>query len=127
MVSSRNQPRTHAALPGHVPWPQEYSLYARLFDDHSGTSATCQPAVQIAGCASPSATGKGGFIPMTAALPTLLQGFFHRWLPEQRNASRHTILAYRDAWRLFLRFVADRAGRPVAKLTLNHLTAAEVA
>lgn len=64
---------------------------------------------------------------MNDALPTLLQGFFHQWLAEQRNASRHTILAYRDAWRLFLRFVADRAERPVAKLTLNHLTAAEVA
>ena len=64
---------------------------------------------------------------MTDALPNLLQRFFHQWLAEQRNASRHTILAYRDAWRLFLRFVADRACRPVAKLTLNHLTAAEVA
>jgi len=64
---------------------------------------------------------------MNDALPTLLHGFFHTWLAEQRNASRHTILAYRDAWRLFLRFVAARAGRAVAKLTLNHLTATEVA
>jgi site-specific recombinase XerD len=63
---------------------------------------------------------------MNDSLPALLQGFFHQWLGQQRNASRHTILAYRDAWRLFLRFVANRAGRPVAKLTLNHLTAAEV-
>jgi len=63
---------------------------------------------------------------MNDSLPALLQGFFHQWLGEQRNASRHTILACRDAWRLFLRFVANRAGRPVAKLTLNHLTAAEV-
>lgn len=60
------------------------------------------------------------------SLPTLLHGFFQQWLGEQRNSSRHTILAYRDAWRIFLRFVADRAGRPVAKLTLSHLTAAEV-
>jgi site-specific recombinase XerD len=60
------------------------------------------------------------------SLPALLHGFFQQWLGEQRNASRHTILAYRDAWRLFLRFVADRAGRPVAKLALSHLTAAEV-
>lgn len=60
------------------------------------------------------------------ALPALLHRFFHQWLGEQRNASRHTILAYRDAWRMFLRFVADRAGHPVAKLTLNHLTATEV-
>jgi site-specific recombinase XerD len=64
---------------------------------------------------------------MTDTLPNLLQRFFHQWLAEQRNASRHTILAYRDAWRLFLRFVADRRCRPVAKLALNDLTAAEVA
>lgn len=60
------------------------------------------------------------------SLPVLLHGFFQQWLGEQRNASRHTILAYRDAWRLFLRFVAGRAGRPVAKLTLDQLTAAEI-
>ena len=63
---------------------------------------------------------------MNETLPVLLQGFFHKWLAEQRNASRHTILAYRDAWRLFLRFVAKRTRRPVARLTLDHLTAAEV-
>lgn len=63
---------------------------------------------------------------MNDALPALLHGFFHNWLAEQRNASHHTILAYRDAWRLFLRFTADRAKRPVAKLALNQLTATEV-
>jgi site-specific recombinase XerD len=63
---------------------------------------------------------------MNDALPALLHGFFHHWLVEQRNASRHTILAYRDAWRLFLRFTADRTGRPVAKLRLDDLTAGEV-
>jgi hypothetical protein len=42
-------------------------------------------------------------------LPTLaklLHTFFYDWLEEQRNASRCTVIAYRDAWRLFLRFVA---------------------
>ena len=63
---------------------------------------------------------------MNDALPVLLHGFFHHWLVEQHNASRHTILAYRDGWRLFLRFTGDRTGRPVAKLTLNDLTAGEV-
>jgi hypothetical protein len=63
---------------------------------------------------------------MNDALPALLHGFFHHWLVEQRNASRHTIFAYRDAWRLFLRFAANRTGRPVAELTLNDLTAGEV-
>ena len=59
-------------------------------------------------------------------LPKLLHSFFHEWLVEQRNASHRTILAYRDAWRLFLRFVADRRKKPVAALTLEHLTGADV-
>ena len=56
----------------------------------------------------------------------LLHTFFHDWLMTQRGTSRHTVLAYRDAWRLFLRFVAARVQRPVAHLALDHLTAAEV-
>ena len=40
-----------------------------------------------------------------APLPYWLQAFFHEWLGEQRNCSRHTILSYRDTWRLYLRFV----------------------
>lgn len=59
-------------------------------------------------------------------LPKLLHSFFHEWLVEQRNASHRTILAYRDAWRLFLRFAAQRRARPVAALTLEHLTGADV-
>jgi site-specific recombinase XerD len=56
----------------------------------------------------------------------LLHTYFHDWLITQRGASRHTILAYRDTWRLFLRFVAARTQQPVARLALSHLTAAEV-
>src|SRR5881409_1252917 len=60
------------------------------------------------------------------SLANLLHAFFHDWLAEQRNASHRTILAYRDAWRLFLRFVAQRRKKPVAALTLEHLTGADV-
>jgi site-specific recombinase XerD len=62
-------------------------------------------------------------------LPTLsklLHAFFHEWLVEQRNASHRTVLAYRDAWRLFLRFVAHHRNKPVAALDLEHLTGTEV-
>jgi site-specific recombinase XerD len=59
-------------------------------------------------------------------LPRLLHSFFHEWLVEQRNASHRTVLAYRDAWRLFLRFVAQRRNKPVAGLSLDHLTGPEV-
>ena len=47
-------------------------------------------------------------------LPKLLHSFFHEWLVEQRNASHRTVLAYRDAWRLFLRFVSARQRKTVA-------------
>ena len=49
---------------------------------------------------------------MTAPrFPHLLQAFFQDWMAGQRNLSRHTVLSYRDTWRLFLRFVAARKGR----------------
>ncbi|MFG6084176.1 site-specific integrase [Paracoccus litorisediminis] len=58
--------------------------------------------------------------------PHLMRAFFYEWLVEQRNASVHTVRSYRDAWRLFLRFVAQRAGKKVAMITLSDLTAGEV-
>ena len=58
--------------------------------------------------------------------PALLRTFFYEWMVEQRNASAHTVRSYRDTWRLFLRFVAQRRRRTVAQLTLGELTATEV-
>ena len=58
--------------------------------------------------------------------PQLLHAFFHDWLVQQRNVSHHTVLSYRDSWRLFLRFVAAEKKKSVAKLSLSDLTAAEV-
>jgi site-specific recombinase XerD len=60
-----------------------------------------------------------------APLAYWLHAFFHEWLAEQRNCSRHTVLSYRDTWRLYLRFVAGRRRRPVSSLTLAELTADE--
>ena len=62
----------------------------------------------------------------TLSLPHLLQAFFHRWLVQQRGASAHTVHAYRDAWRMFLRFVASRRHREVADLVFADLTGSEV-
>jgi site-specific recombinase XerD len=61
-----------------------------------------------------------------SSLPKLLHDFFHEWLAEQRNASHRTVQAYRDAWRLFLRFAASHQRRSVSSLRLEHLTAVEV-
>ncbi|PYV66888.1 MAG: integrase, partial [Acidobacteria bacterium] len=38
----------------------------------------------------------------TSQFPLLLHAFFHDWLVQQRNVSHHTVLSYRDSWRLFL-------------------------
>jgi len=59
--------------------------------------------------------------------PNMMRAFFFEWLVEQRNASIHTVRSYRDTWRLFLRFVAQRRGTKVAMITLADLTAREVA
>ena len=59
-------------------------------------------------------------------LPALLRAFFQEWLAEQRSASIHTIRSYRDTWRLLLRFVAERKGGGVARLTLTDVSAGEV-
>lgn len=55
-----------------------------------------------------------------------LHAFFHQWLAQQRNLSHHTVLSYRDTWRLFLQFVANRKRRSVSDLTMEDLTADEV-
>jgi site-specific recombinase XerD len=63
---------------------------------------------------------------LTTSFPQLLHAFFHDWLIRQLNVSRHTVIAYRDSWRLFLRFVAARKKRKVSDLGLADLGAPEV-
>jgi integrase len=58
--------------------------------------------------------------------PALLRAFFQEWLAEQRSASVHTIRSYRDTWRLFLRFIAERKGGGVARIMLADVSAGEV-
>lgn len=55
-----------------------------------------------------------------------MRAFFYEWLVGQRNASINTVRSYRDAWRLFLWFVAQHAGKKVATITLADHTAGEV-
>ena len=45
---------------------------------------------------------------------------------QQRNLSRHTVLSYRDTWKLLLRFVSERKRREITALSLSDLEAAEV-
>jgi integrase len=62
----------------------------------------------------------------TIPFPQLLHAFFHDWLVQQRNVSHHTVLSYRDSWRLFLRFVAARKVTSVSRLGLSDLSEMQV-
>lgn len=55
--------------------------------------------------------------------PGLLQAFFTERLLRQRRASPHTLAAYRNTFRLLLRFAATRLGRPPSSLHLAELDA----
>ena len=63
---------------------------------------------------------------MTALAPTL-QAFFTDRLTRQKNASPHTIAAYRDTLRLLLRFAERRTGTAPSKLRVEDLDAPLVA
>lgn len=59
---------------------------------------------------------------MTALAP-LLQAFFTDRLQQQRNASPHTVAAYRDAFRLLLAFAKKELGKSPSDLDLVDLDA----
>jgi integrase/recombinase XerD len=60
---------------------------------------------------------------MTALAP-LLEAFFTERLIGQRQASPHTVAAYRDAYCILLRFARQRTGRAPHQLNLEDLDAA---
>jgi site-specific recombinase XerD len=59
---------------------------------------------------------------MTAPAPTL-QAFFTDRLARQKNASPHTVAAYRDTLRLLLMFVTQRTSTAPAQLHIEDLDA----
>jgi site-specific recombinase XerD len=59
---------------------------------------------------------------MSALAPTL-QAFFTDRLIRQRQASPHTVAAYRDTMRLLVRFAAERRGLEPSKLDIDDLDA----
>jgi site-specific recombinase XerD len=60
---------------------------------------------------------------MNASLAPLLEAFFTERLIGQRQASPHTVAAYRDAICLLLRFAQQRTGRAPHQLALEDLDA----
>jgi integrase/recombinase XerD len=63
---------------------------------------------------------------MTALAPTL-QAFFTDRLIRQRQASPHTITAYRNTWRLLIVFTAQRTGKDPCRLDVADLDAPLIA
>lgn len=54
--------------------------------------------------------------PPVVSLQRLVQDFFEKYLTVERNASRHTVLAYRDGLKLFLRHAAERFESTIDRL-----------
>jgi len=63
---------------------------------------------------------------MPLSFPCLLQQFFVQRLIQQRQASPHTVLAYRDTFRLLLTFAHRKLGKHPSELALEDLNAALV-
>ncbi len=59
---------------------------------------------------------------MTRLAPTL-EAFFTTRLTGQLGARPHTVAAYRDTWRLLLRYVIDATGTPAHTIDLTQLDA----
>lgn len=60
---------------------------------------------------------------MPLSFPCLLQQFFVQRLMQQRQASPHTVLAYRDTFRLLLTFAHRQLGKHPSELALEDLNA----
>jgi site-specific recombinase XerD len=55
-------------------------------------------------------------------LATCIHQFFNKYLPHIKGLSNETIKAYRDVFRLFLRFAAKHQGIKIESLRLDHLS-----
>jgi len=54
-------------------------------------------------------------------LSPIVREFFHKYLPDIRGTSLHTVKAYRDAFKIFLPFAANYHHIKIASLTLDHI------
>lgn len=59
----------------------------------------------------------------TSTLPAFLEGFFTDRLIRQRQASPHTVAAYRDTFRLLLRYANEQLGHSPSALQIEHIDA----
>src|SRR6202171_1818905 len=59
----------------------------------------------------------------SATFAPLLERFFTQRLMQQRQASPHTIISYRDTFRMLLKFAQERLHTPPARLALQAIDA----
>jgi integrase/recombinase XerD len=59
----------------------------------------------------------------SATFSNLLEAFFLERLMQQRRVSPHTIISYRDTFRLLLQFTQRHLSKPPSRLTVSDLTA----
>ena len=59
---------------------------------------------------------------MTSSLPALLQAFFHQYLLTERGLAENTIVSYRDALKLLLRYLSERLHKSPDDLDLHDIT-----
>ena len=85
-----------------------YPFDARLHHSHAGSFSKQTNVSGRSGHIACSVTEGGQAMKPVDRVPRLLHAFFYEWMVQQRNASAHTGSSYRDTWRLFLGFVAQR-------------------
>ena len=99
------------------------------------SSRRSSTSTSLRSCCSRRASATGGVAlratrSETAMTPRTAHLLAPRLLPRmaraQRNCSRHTILSYRDTWRLYLRYVAARRQPLGERAQARRLTAEEV-
>src|SRR4051794_18141096 len=126
MVSRRHQSTGQASIPRDISGAPRYPLDAGLHHGHPGTPSASKRTLPDVRVTLPARVRGGAAMKPVDPFPRLLHAFFYEWMVQQRNASAHTVRSYRDTWRLFLRFVAQRRRRPIAQLALGDLSASEV-
>jgi len=76
---------------------------------------------RLAGSTNERRAAEGGRAMNSPDLPALLQGFFTARLRAQLDASPRTVAAYRDTFRLLLRFAAERLKQEPSPLRVEQL------
>src|SRR5260370_15973300 len=96
----------------HLPGPCRCRPHLLVYRGGSGTPPPCHR--------TPWTSARRGTMSVSS-LQFLIQRFFTDRLLKQLGASQYTVAAYRDSFRLLLRFGCKRLGRPPSQLLIDDL------